>query len=72
MKDVLVLSFLTSNNKTVHLQVPNPVQPVNPVTVGAAMDAIVSADIFAFPTGRIVKKVEAKLSTADSTVITLA
>lgn len=51
MKDTLQLSFLTDLNKTVHFQIPNPKQPIDATAVGAAMDAIVAADIFAFPTG---------------------
>ena len=70
-KETLQLSFLTSMNKTVHLQIPNPAQPVDPAVVNTAMDAIVSADIFSFPTGRIVKKVQAKLGTSDSSIIQL-
>ncbi len=71
MKEVLQLSFLTSLNKTVHLQIPNPKQPIDSIAVGAAMDAIVAADIFSFPTGRIVKKVQAKLNTSDASVVQL-
>lgn len=70
-KESLQLSFLTNLNKTVHLQIPNPKTPVDPVEVNAAMDAVVANDIFAFPTGRIVKKVEAKLDSAEATVIAL-
>lgn len=72
MKESLELSFLTSLNKTVHLQIPNPQTPVSAAAVDAAMDAIVAADIFSFPNGRIVKKVQAKLATADASVIPLA
>lgn len=72
MKDTLQLSFLTDLNKTVHFQIPNPKQPIDTTAVSAAMDAIVAADIFAFPTGRIVKKVQAKLDTADSSAIALS
>ncbi|MHB1626976.1 MAG: DUF2922 domain-containing protein [Bacilli bacterium] len=72
MKESLELSFLTSLNKTVHLQIPNPKTPVSAAAVDAAMDAIVAADIFVFPNGRIVKKVQAKLATADASIIPLA
>ncbi len=71
MKETLVMSFLTNLNKTVHLQVPNPVLPVDPAAVNAAMDAVVAADIFSFSTGRIVKKVQAKLNSTDASVIAL-
>ena len=71
MKEALELSFLTGLNKTVHLQIPNPKLPIDPVAVNAAMDAIVAADIFSFPTGRIVKKVQAKLNSTDAAVVQL-
>ncbi|MCY0876278.1 MAG: DUF2922 domain-containing protein [Firmicutes bacterium] len=72
MKDTLQLSFLTDLNKTVHLTVPNPKQPIDATAVGAAMDAIVAADIFSFANGRIVKKVQAKLDSTDSSAIALS
>lgn len=71
MKESLQLSFLTDLNKTVHLLVPSPVQPVNATAVSAAMDAIVAANIFVFPTGRIVKKVAAKLNSTDASQVQL-
>jgi len=71
VKETLQLSFLTDLNKTVHMQVPNPVMPLNATAISAAMDAVVAADIFAFPTGRIVKKVQAKLDSADSSLVAL-
>lgn len=56
MKDTLELAFLTDLNKTVHLQIPNPKTPISATDITTAMDAIVAANIFVFPTGRIVKK----------------
>ena len=71
MKEVLQLAFLTSLNKTVHLQVPNPKLPIDAAAVTKAMDAIVAADIFSYPNGRIVKKVQAKVTSSDASVVTL-
>ncbi|PWI56651.1 DUF2922 domain-containing protein [Sulfoacidibacillus thermotolerans] len=71
MKQTLELAFLTDLNKTVHLQIPNPKTPVSTSDVTRAMDAIVAANIFSFPTGRIVKKVQAKVNSTDSSAITL-
>lgn len=72
MKESITMSFLTSLNKTVRIQIPDPKTPVDPVAVNQAMDAIVAADIFAFANGRIVKKVAAALNTSDSTSIALS
>ena len=72
MKETLQLSFLTSLNKTVHLQIQNPKTPIDPVAVNKAMDTIVSADIFSYVTGRIVKKVAAKADTTNATPITMS
>ncbi len=72
MKESITMSFLTSLNKTVRIQIPDPKTPVDPQAVNQAMDAIVAADIFAFTNGRIVKKVAAALNTSDSTSIALS
>ena len=71
MKESITLTFLTSLNKTVRLQIPNPKTPVDPHAVNQAMDAIVAADVFALTNGRIVKKVSATLDTSDSSAIAL-
>lgn len=72
MKETLQLTFLTSMNKTTNLLVPSPKTPIDSAAVNQAMDAIVAADIFTLSTGRIVKKVAAKLSTTDSADIALS
>ncbi|MCI0183714.1 MAG: DUF2922 domain-containing protein [Acidibacillus sp.] len=71
MKDTLELAFLTDLNKTVHLQIPNPKTPISATDITTAMDAIVAANIFVFPTGRIVKKVLAKVNSSGSSQVTL-
>ncbi len=71
VKETLGLAFLTDLNKTVHLQIPNPKMPISASDVTNAMDAIVAANIFVFPTGRIVKKVQAKLSSTNSSLVSL-
>ena len=71
MKESITLSFLTSMNKTVRLQVPSPKTPVDASAVNQAMDAIVAADVFAFSSGRIVKKVSATYNTSDSSAIAI-
>ncbi len=71
MKEVLQLTFLTSLNKQVHMQIPNPKLPIDQVAVNKAMDAIVAGDIFNYPNGRIVKKVQAKVTSSDASIVTL-
>jgi hypothetical protein len=72
MKESITLSFLTSLNKTVRLQIPSPKTPVDAQAVNQAMDAIVAADVFAYATGRIAKKVSATLNTSDTSAIALS
>lgn len=71
MKEVLQLTFLTSLNKQMHMQVPNPKLPIDQAAVNKAMDAIVSGNIFNYPNGRIVKKVQAKVTSSDASIVTL-
>ncbi len=65
----LQLSFLTDQNKKVKVTIPNPKQPVDNKQVDAAMDLIVSKQVFAFPQGKIVKKIGAEHLQTDSASI---
>lgn len=58
----LELAFLTAENKTVRLALANPLEPVDPAKVQAAMDLIIQKNIFATPSGDLVKKAEARLT----------
>ncbi len=71
MKDSIAMTFLTSFNKTLRMQVPSPKTPVDAQAVNSAMDAIVAANVFVTANGRIVKKVSATYNTSDSSPIAL-
>jgi hypothetical protein len=66
-KITLVMQFLTDSNKKVRIAIPNPKQPVDNAAVEHAMDLIVQKGIFAFPQGKIVKKIGATLTESSST-----
>ncbi|RIV17035.1 DUF2922 domain-containing protein [Alicyclobacillaceae bacterium I2511] len=68
-KVVLQLDFLTNQNKRVRINVPNPKLPIDNTAVTAAMDAIVSKGIFAFPQGKIASKVGANQVQTDTNTI---
>jgi hypothetical protein len=66
----LELLFLTAGNKTMRLTLADPVDPMDPAAVQAAMDLIVQKNIFATPTGDLVKRVEARVvETSRTTVV---
>ncbi|MDQ0190066.1 DUF2922 domain-containing protein [Alicyclobacillus cycloheptanicus] len=68
-KATLQMEFLTDQNKKVHVNVPNPVQPIDNTAVENAMDLIVSKNIFTFSQGTIVKKVGASVIQSDTTSV---
>lgn len=65
----LQLEFLTSQNKKVRFNLPNPKQPVDNAAIEQAMDLIVEKGIFELPQGDIVKKSTANLVVSQSTTV---
>ncbi|MCX7571124.1 DUF2922 domain-containing protein [Tumebacillus sp. DT12] len=61
MKRELEMIFLTDNNKKVKVIVPEPKQNVSAVEINAVMDLILDKQVFGFPQGRAISKVEAKV-----------
>lgn len=61
MKRELEMIFLTDNNKKVKVIVPKPKQNVSAVEINAVMDLILDKQVFGFPQGRAISKVEAKV-----------
>lgn len=68
-KLTLQLEFLTDQNKKVHINVPNPVQPADNTAIDSAMDLIVSKNIFQFPQGNIAKRVGANIVQTGTTAV---
>ncbi|MFT8322799.1 MAG: DUF2922 domain-containing protein [Bacillus sp. (in: firmicutes)] len=54
MAKTLELTFLTSNGKTSKLSLESPVEPVNQGQVLAAMQSIITANIFANENGELI------------------
>lgn len=61
MAKTLQLQFLNEEQKTVTISIDNPIEPVSPATVDAAMDTILSANVFISAGGDLVSKKGARL-----------
>ena len=61
MKRELELIFLTDNNKKVKVIVPEPKAGVTAAEVNAVMDLVLERNIFGFPQGVAISKVEARV-----------
>ncbi|UOF92175.1 DUF2922 domain-containing protein [Fodinisporobacter ferrooxydans] len=70
-KTTLELIFQTASGQKVRIQIPNPKQPVDPVSLNAALDLIVSKNCFVFKSGDIVKKIGAQISSSTQTPVSL-
>lgn len=68
-KTALQMVFLTDQNKKVRVTIPNPKLPIDNTAVSNAMDLILSKNIFAFPQGMIVSKVDAEEVQTDTSVV---
>ena len=56
MAKTLVLQFVNTMNKTSTLSIENPIEPVDPVKVNAAMDQIIAANVFITSGGELMTK----------------
>ncbi|GMA51149.1 hypothetical protein GCM10025857_25060 [Alicyclobacillus contaminans] len=68
-KTTLQMTFMTDQDKKVRINIPGPKAGLDANAVGQVMDLIVSKGIFAFPQGKIVKKVDAVQVSTDSTTL---
>lgn len=66
MNQTLQLVFTNENGGRVTINVPDPVTPVDPVAVEAAMDQILDADVIITSGGGLVTKVRAVLVSRES------
>ncbi|MCA0991465.1 DUF2922 domain-containing protein [Pseudalkalibacillus hwajinpoensis] len=61
MAKTLELQFNTRDNKPFSITLTDPVEPVNPVTIAAAMDAIIMQNCFTTSGGDVVAKKGARI-----------
>lgn len=54
MSKTLELQFTNEGGFTTNISLDSPVEPVDPVAVGAAMDHIIQADVFHSSYGKLV------------------
>jgi hypothetical protein len=68
----LQLQFLNQENKTVTISVDNPIEPVDTVALNAAMDTIVSSNVFVSAGGDLVSKKGARIVERNVSDVVLA
>ncbi|MGZ4031984.1 MAG: DUF2922 domain-containing protein [Tumebacillaceae bacterium] len=61
MKRELELYFLTNENKKTKVVVPEPKPDVTQAEINSVMDLIINKNLFGFPQGVAVSKVEARI-----------
>jgi hypothetical protein len=68
---VLEMDFATELGKTQRIRIYDAKEDLTPAQVAAAMDSIVTADIFTGTGGNFTGKISARVVTTDSSEITL-
>lgn len=71
MSKKLELQFTNFEGKTATISIDDPIEPVNSASVSAAMDTIVSSNIFTSTGGDLVAKKGARLVERDVTEVDL-
>lgn len=69
MSKILEMEFATDQNKTVRIQVPNAIVPVDTAKVSSVMDQLLASNALIFKTGHPVKKSSAKLLDTETTSV---
>lgn len=72
MAKTLELQFLNTEGKTVKVNIDSPTEPVDPVALSAAMDNILTANIFITNGGEFVSKKGARIVERNVTEVGLA
>lgn len=72
MAKTLELQFLNVEGKTVKVNVDSPIEPVDPVAISAAMDSILTANIFVTSGGEFVSKKGARIVERNVTEVGLS
>ncbi len=61
MSKKIELQFVNFEGKTATISIDDPIEPVEPVTVSAAMDTIIAANIFTSTGGDLIAKKGARV-----------
>ncbi|WP_246942812.1 DUF2922 domain-containing protein [Bacillus pinisoli] len=61
MAKTLQLQFLNQESKVVSIGIDNPIEPVDTVALNAAMDAVITANVFTTSGGDLVSKHGARI-----------
>jgi hypothetical protein len=68
----LQLQFLNQENKTVTISIDNPIEPVDTVALNAAMDSILTANVFTSAGGDLISKKGARVVERNVADVTMA
>ncbi|KAA0548448.1 DUF2922 domain-containing protein [Bacillus sp. BGMRC 2118] len=71
MAKTLQLQFINEEEKTVTISIDNPIEPVSPAAIDAAMDTIVSANVFVSAGGDLIAKKGARVVERNVNEVTL-
>lgn len=71
-KKRLVMTFVTTDEKSVSLSLDNPISGIQETAIKSAMDAVVASDIFAFDGVALARPLEAKIVTTNTNEYDLA
>lgn len=71
MAKQIELQFLNEENRTVTISLEDPIEPVNPAAVHAAMDAVIAENAFTSSGGDLVGKKGARIVERTVTEIEL-
>lgn len=67
----LELKFANEQDKTVTISLDSPIEPVDPVTINAAMDSIITQKAFYSSGGELISKKSARIVERNVEEITL-
>jgi hypothetical protein len=68
----LQLQFFNEESKTVTISIDNPIEPVDTLALNAAMDAILTANVFTSAGGNLVSKKGARIVERNVADVTMA
>ncbi|KAA0548444.1 DUF2922 domain-containing protein [Bacillus sp. BGMRC 2118] len=71
MAKTLQLQFINEEEKTVTISIDNPIEPVSPAAIDAAMDTILSANVFVSAGGDLITKKGARVVESNVNEVTL-
>ncbi|QOR66418.1 DUF2922 domain-containing protein [Cytobacillus suaedae] len=72
MAKVLEMQFINVEGKVAKITIENPIEPIDPIALSAAMDTIITNDVFTSSGGGFVSKQGARVVERNVVDVTLA